>query len=309
MNTRPIRSPEIAEMRAFCAAVDLGSIGRAARFLQLSQPALSKRIRALEAIAGTELLHRSSLGVEPTPAGRKIYEEARKALAQIEVVENLMAGLEQDDRPIRVAASHTIAEYVLPERLTSFQESDRHLVLELLIANSGVVLDLAARGQADIAIGAIAPGVQADPRAIAYFEGEVAVAVPRRHRWSKFDEIPVDEFLSTQLIMRDPQANSRRMVEATLEAKGLELPPALLELGSTAAVKSAALQRGTPALIAKLAIGPESDGLLTKRVEGMRFPRRFVILAPARESLSGQGKAFLDHLLAGADALQAFFDD
>ena len=41
----PIRSADIAELRAFCAAVDLGSLGRAARLLRVSQPALSKRLR------------------------------------------------------------------------------------------------------------------------------------------------------------------------------------------------------------------------------------------------------------------------
>ena len=48
-----VRSPELSELRAFCAAVDLGSIGRAARLIQVSQPALSKRLKTLEAIAGT----------------------------------------------------------------------------------------------------------------------------------------------------------------------------------------------------------------------------------------------------------------
>ncbi len=309
MNQRPIRSPEITELKAFCAAVDLGSIGRAAQFLRVSQPALSKRIRGLEAIAGAELLSRSSSGVEPTAAGRRLYEEARKALAQVEVVENLMSGLDDEERPIRIAASHTIAEYVLPERLTSFREnSDRHLIVELLVANSRLVLDMAARGQADIAIGAIEPDGQADPRALPYFEGEVGVAVPRRHPWAKLDAIPLEEFLATPLVLRDPQANTRRIVDTVLHGRGLEMVSPLLELGSTAAVKSAALQRGVPALIARLGIGPESEGFVTRRVADMRFPRRFVILAPGRESFSTQGKAFLDHLLDGAAAVQAFFD-
>ena len=57
---RPVRSPDIAELRAFCVAVDLGSLGRAARLLHLTQPALSKRLRTLEALAGATLLERSS---------------------------------------------------------------------------------------------------------------------------------------------------------------------------------------------------------------------------------------------------------
>ena len=49
---RPVRMADIAELRAFCAAADLGSLGRAARLLGVSQPALSKRLRTLEALAG-----------------------------------------------------------------------------------------------------------------------------------------------------------------------------------------------------------------------------------------------------------------
>src|SRR5918999_6372432 len=102
---RPVRSAEIAELRAFCAAVDLGSLGRAARLLRVSQPALSKRLRALEAIAGARLLERSPRGVSPTPAGTRLYVEARKLLVQAEHVEALMAGLRGEEQPVRLATS------------------------------------------------------------------------------------------------------------------------------------------------------------------------------------------------------------
>src|SRR5215208_4647260 len=78
---RPVRSPDVAELRAFCAAVDLGSLGRAARLMRLSQPALSKRLRTLEALAGAKLLERSPRGVTPTPAGRRLYLEEQAARA------------------------------------------------------------------------------------------------------------------------------------------------------------------------------------------------------------------------------------
>jgi DNA-binding transcriptional LysR family regulator len=67
---RPVRSADIAELRAFCAAIDLGSLGRAARLLRVTQPALSKRLRTLEALAGASLLDRSSRGVTRPPRER-----------------------------------------------------------------------------------------------------------------------------------------------------------------------------------------------------------------------------------------------
>ena len=57
------RSPQLEELRAFCAAVDLGGIGRAAQRLHLSQPAVSRRLKSLEQVVGAPLLERSANGM------------------------------------------------------------------------------------------------------------------------------------------------------------------------------------------------------------------------------------------------------
>src|SRR3954449_12231557 len=97
----PVRSLDIAELRAFCAAVDLGSLGRAARLLRVSQPALSKRRRAMEAVVGTRLVERSPRGITAPPAGTRLYVEARKLLAQAEAVDDLVRGLSGEEAPVR----------------------------------------------------------------------------------------------------------------------------------------------------------------------------------------------------------------
>jgi molybdenum-dependent DNA-binding transcriptional regulator ModE len=87
-----VRGPELAELRAFCAAARLGSIGQAARMLQVSQPALSKRLQALEAVAGTHLLTRSTRGVTLTASGSRLYAAAVALLREADSVEELMRG-------------------------------------------------------------------------------------------------------------------------------------------------------------------------------------------------------------------------
>src|SRR3954453_7573582 len=126
----PVRSLDLAELRAFCAAVDLGSLGRAARLLRVSQPALSKRMRAMEAVVGTPLVERSPRGITPTPAGSKLYVEGRKLLAQggAEGAADPVPGGAGGEAPVRGPASHTIAEFVLPGPLVDFERRrDRHL--------------------------------------------------------------------------------------------------------------------------------------------------------------------------------------
>ena len=70
-------TPDLNELRAFCVAADLGTIGRAAVRLQVSQPSVSKRLATLETKVGARLFERSPRGVSLTPAGRRLYRDAR----------------------------------------------------------------------------------------------------------------------------------------------------------------------------------------------------------------------------------------
>jgi DNA-binding transcriptional LysR family regulator len=295
---RPVRSADVVELRAFCAAVDLGSLGRAARLLRVSQPALSKRLRTLEALAGAPLLERSPRGVTPTAAGTRLYLEARRLLTQAEAVEDLMEGLSSEDVPIRLAVSHTIAEFVLPGPLVDYERRrEHHLSVELVIANSVVVRELVREGRAELGIAALEAGSAPDElRAIDYCADEVIAAVPRGHPWEEVDEIELADFLRTPMVMRDPSANTRRTVEAALEQQGLQLAPPLAEVGSTSAARDAAVSENAPALLSSFAVGGDGDPLVARSVQDLRFPRRFAFLLAGEEALTPAARALLQHL-------------
>ena len=298
----PVRSLDIAELRAFCAAIDLGSLGRAARLLRVSQPALSKRMRAMEAVVGTPLVERSPRGIRATPAGEKLYVEARKLLAQAEAIDDLVRGLAGEEEPVRLAASHTIAEFVLPGPLVDFERRrDRHLSVELMVANSIVVRELVRDGRADFGIAAVdhvasrIGSLTEQP----FCDDEVILAVPEEHPWSALETVPIDDFVSTPLVMRDPSANTRRVVDEALAKRGLVLAPSLAEVGSTSAAKATALSEGAPVLLSSLALGPADRGLVVRRVEGLSFRRRFAMVVAAEETLRPAARALAAALRAG----------
>jgi DNA-binding transcriptional LysR family regulator len=294
---RPVRAAEVAELRAFCAAADLGSLGRAARLLSVSQPALSKRLRTLEALAGARLLERSPRGVTLTPAGTRLYVEARKLLAQAEAVEDVMSGLGREQQPVRLAASHTIAEYVLPEPLVEFERKrERHLSVELVIANSLVVRELVREGRAEFGIAAVDPAAAPDGLSeIPLIDDEVVVAVPHGHEWADLQEIPLEALVGTPMVMRDPTANTRRTLEAVLGRRGLALAPPLAEVGSTSAAKATAVSEGAPLLLSKLAIAGGDPHLVARPVAGVDFKRRFVLLLGG--DLRSAARALQEHLV------------
>src|SRR5215207_3921009 len=108
-------TPDLNELRAFCVAADLGTLGRAAVRLHVSQPSLSKRLAALEVKVGARLLERSSRGVTLTPAGRRLYRHARPLLEAADEVGDVMAGIRQTGALVRLAASHSAAEAFVAE--------------------------------------------------------------------------------------------------------------------------------------------------------------------------------------------------
>lgn len=122
-----MREPRLSELRAFCAAVDLGSLGRAATALHVSQPAVTKHMRALEAIAGARLLERSHRGVSPTLEGAQLYAVARRVVTDSEAIRELIDEIVADDgahppdeRPRVLARSRCSGRSSSPDSRNSF---------------------------------------------------------------------------------------------------------------------------------------------------------------------------------------------
>ncbi len=276
----PVREPEVAELRAFCAAATLGSIAEAARSLNVSQPALSKRLRALEAVAGAALFQRSSRGVTLTAAGTHLYSAARRLLASADNVAALIHNPSAVN-PVRIASSPVIAEVRLPSVLADLAQVETDLAVELVTANSPIVREFVSSGRSDLGIAALDPYGQPDAaleeRVI--WRDEVVIGVPAGHPWQSLEEVPLEEFARTPLVQRDPWSNSSRVVATALERAGVRRVRPLAAIGSSRAVIETAIAAHTPALLSLMAASSQqARGLLVRRVEGIRFDREFALV-------------------------------
>jgi DNA-binding transcriptional LysR family regulator len=127
----------------------------------------------------------------------------------------------------------------------------------------------------------------------------VVVGAPEAHPWATADEVALDDFVRTPIIMRDPGANSRIVVDAALKALGLSLARPLAEIGSTTAAKATAVSKRVPVLLSLRALEGSSEGLVVRRVAGLRFHRRFVLVHAGEASLPSVARA-LDRFLREA---------
>ena len=142
----PLPSHELA---AFAAAVETGTVHGAAQALNLTQSAATKRIAALERHLEARLLDRSRRGVTPTAIGRLLYPEAKQALGALAAAERVVrerGGL----AVLRLAASQTTGEFLVPGWLAAFRASGDPGHVELHVGNSPAVLRELVEGIVDL---------------------------------------------------------------------------------------------------------------------------------------------------------------
>lgn len=298
---RGLRALELAELRSFVAAADAGTLGRAALRLQISQPALTKRLQALERVVGIALLERSPRGVTLTPGGRRLYEHARTLLANAEEMESVVGTLRAETMPVRLASSHSSTEAFVADALAARHDQPA-LAVELVTANSGTVRTLVAEGRADI--GVVASRERATPnpaiRELHLAHDEIVCAVPPGHRWAQREQITREEFARTPMVVRDRDSNARWAVDAVLRRQRLRVARPLAEAPTPDVARREAVARNAPVLLSRSGLTPSFSIVA---IDGLTFPRRYAAVLPAVGRPARQVEALLERLQSTARQL------
>ncbi|MGW2067984.1 LysR family transcriptional regulator [Streptomyces sp. NPDC001953] len=266
------RVPELGALELLLAVARLGSLGRAARELGITQPAASSRIRSMERQLGVALVDRSPSGSRLTDAGALVTDWARRI---VEAAEAFDAGAQalrgRRDSRLRVAASMTIAEYLLPGWLIALRGRRPDTAVSLLAGNSAAVVERLLADEADLGfVEGLSVPAGLDETVIAH-DRLIVVTAPG-HPWARrWRPLSAAELASTPLILREEGSGTRQVLDAALG--GLARP--LLELSSTTAVKASAVSGAGPAVLSELAVGEElaARRLVSVPVEDVRLDR------------------------------------
>jgi DNA-binding transcriptional LysR family regulator len=295
MRTANAPTPDLHELRALCVAADLGTLGRAAVRLHVTQPSLSKRLAALEAKVGTRLFERSPRGVSLTPAGRRLYRDARPLLDAADQVADVMAGIKHSGTMVRLATSHSATEAFVAAMLAGL-DSDRQPPVELVTANSQVVRALVADGRADVGVAASRPNHTPNPgvRETELVDDAIVCAVPPGHPWCERGHVTLERFLRTPMVVRDPSSNARWTVDAVLAAEGLHAAEPLVEAPTPRAALAEARRRRAPVLLSRHIVAQTDFAVVD--VDGLAFPRSYVLVTPAYGEPTGEVRELVERI-------------
>ena len=178
--------PELWQLRYFVAVAERLHFGRAAQALHISQPPLSRAIRALEARLGVTLFARNRRRVELTAAGSRLLDEARRMLGQLERSVLELRGMASGEQARLRIGFVSLADYgVLPGLLKRFKAAHPGVTLALREMLSPE--QAAALGSGELDFGLLLPPVSGEARLdhLVVQRERFLAALPTRHRLAR----------------------------------------------------------------------------------------------------------------------------
>lgn len=224
-----------AQIRAFHAVATEGGFTKAARFLGVSQPAVTIQVKALEESYGANLLHRSGQKVTLTDLGCGLLDITRRIFDLEEEAEELLtAAYELRGGHLRAGAD---GPYFVMGFLASFIDQYPGVRVTVAMGNSRSVLRDLIEYRTDVAVVA---GIDDDRRfhAAALERQPVVVFVPRKHPWAKRRSIRLGDLEGQPMILREEGSSTRQILEAALAGAGVS-PQVVMEIGSREALQEA----------------------------------------------------------------------
>jgi LysR family cyn operon transcriptional activator len=216
----------LRRLRAFAAIADAGGFGRAATRLNLSQPALSRQIHALEAELGVPLFDRTGRRVQLTSEGEDLLRRSRRLLAEADSLGERARSLKSGETGIlRIGATPQVIENLLADFLVRHRRRHPGIEIHLVEEGGARMAERLARGDVHLAC---------MPAGDSRFNGRllgpmhVLAVLPEKHALSRRAVLDIAELVDKPLLVLRREFGSRAWFDAACEVARIR-PRLLLE--------------------------------------------------------------------------------
>ncbi|HEY4130961.1 MAG TPA: LysR substrate-binding domain-containing protein [Gemmatimonadaceae bacterium] len=231
-------SLNLHHLRLFAAVIEHGGFTRAAESLHLSQPAISKSLNELESQLHVTLIDRRARPARLTEAGETLYARARELFGVERTAERELRELRGLKRGVlRIAASTTIATYMLPPVVGRFHRRRPGVRIQVTSANTRAVLRMLLESRVDVAL-VEGPMNHAGVDVIPWRNDEMVVISPPDHPLLSSNRPNVHALAAETFLVREPGSGTREVAERALALHGVRLTNTM-RVGGTEAIKQA----------------------------------------------------------------------
>ncbi len=288
----------LRQLDVMAAVARSGSTTEAGRQLALSQSAVSAALGELESQLGNRLFDRVGKRVVLNDCGRLLLPRALALLDQVRDIEQLF---NEGGAALRVAASTTIGNYLMPAVLAAFERDWPRAQVQLEVGNTADVIEAVAQYRADL--GFIEGGCHDAALEVHPWLGDrLAVVASPQHALAQ-RPVSVDELAAARWILREPGSGTRETVEALL-LPHLRRFGTTMHLGNSEAIKHAVAERlGISCLPLRVVRDMLDSGRLVRLDAGLPpLERRLYRIHARGKVFSTALQRFSDHCDAWHDA-------
>ncbi|MGD9695957.1 MAG: selenium metabolism-associated LysR family transcriptional regulator [Thermoleophilia bacterium] len=277
---------------------DKGSFSQAAEELEVSQPAVSFQIRALEQRLGHRLLDRSGRRVALTEAGEVVYRYAKRMTGMEAELEREMDGLGTEIAGrLLLGSSAGPGELLLPRLLGTFHALHPDVRVSLIVSDTQSVVERVLDDELELGVvGADRPlrGVVYEP----FVRDELVAIVLPDHRLADRGSVTLADLADEPMLLQQEGSGVRAVLEAGLREAGMRDRDLqiVMELGMQQSVKAAVLDGFGITVISRLAVEREvADGsLVALTLDSPGFERHFFAVRHAGRTPKRVTEAFLE---------------
>ncbi|WP_019528614.1 LysR family transcriptional regulator [Dasania marina] len=284
------------QLQVFKAVYELKSYSKAGDMLGLTQPAVSSQIRQLEQALEQRLFEYVGRRLFYTAAGERLAESISHIFAELSDLQTDIAALKgQVAGELRLVAVNT-AQYVVPYMLRAFLNLHPQVSVSVKVVNRATALQRLNDNTDDLVIMAMVPADK-PLTSLPFLDNELVPVVPAGHPLLQQASISPQDFLSSQLLMREPGSGNRLALEMHCQQQRLHIKSSM-ELGSNDAIKHAVMAGLGVAVLPKLSILPELQlgKLIIPPITGFPLRRSWCVVHPQAKHLTPSMQAFLDYI-------------
>lgn len=220
---------DLRDLRYFEVIAQTGHVGRAAKRLHRSQPALTGSVRRLEATLGTALFEKVGRGIRLTAAGLALADRARALRVATEDTVREIGELGSGSAGhIRVGVLPTLARFLMPPLCREFLHDAPRVTLKTLIAQNDVLAAQLEAGEVDLIVTTAVregPGLVNQP----VLEDEAVVIASRTHPILRRRKLALSDLVAYQWVLAPSSVGTRQWIEQVFSTHGLPSPRVQIE--------------------------------------------------------------------------------
>ena len=215
---------DLATINTFILIVETGSFSLAGERLRLTQPAVSKRIAALEQQLGARLFDRIGRETTLTEAGRTLLPRARRIQQELQDTQRALCNLNaQVEGRLSLATSHHIGLHRLPPILRSYAKTYPAVALDIQFLDSEVAYEKTFHGQVELAVVTLAPHTAPPLSAKTVWVDQLAFVAAPQHPLAQLEQVELAQIAAHPAVLPSDRTFTHRIVRQLFRDQGLNL--------------------------------------------------------------------------------------